>query len=94
MKIDFHIGDEIATYSRSWFTGNAVLVTADQQINLQSPWSPGTHFDVQPSKSWQANVDGHRVFIEKTRPPVGAAFRQQTYRISVDGQIVIERTGY
>jgi hypothetical protein len=94
MDIDFNIDCSLATLSRSWFTGKMALEINGQELNLQNPLNPATHFSVKTFKVWSVEVANHNITIEKERPLFMAGLRPQTYRIFVDDQLVAEQTGY
>jgi hypothetical protein len=94
MTIKFKIDNADATYSRSWFSGRAFVDVDGMRLAVQSPWNPATHFSLQLCRSWACNVMGHRLFIESTRPRILAFARAITYRVSVDGKVIAERSGY
>ncbi len=61
----------------------------DIYINRRVPW--------QRIRSWDFEVgDQERYFvrIEKERPLLLAAFRPHSYRVYIDGDLIIERRGY
>jgi hypothetical protein len=94
MEIDFEIDGAPARYSRNWFTGLATLSVAGKPVTLQSVWNPATHFSFPLKRSWTMTVQGHNVVIEKVRPLLLAGLRPQSYRITIDGVLVAETTGY
>jgi hypothetical protein len=94
MKLAFSIDGTPAVLTSSNFTGSIKLDAAGTTTVLQNPWSPATHFSFQLTRAWSVQINGHRIFIEKTRPLLLAGFRDQTYRVKVDGQLVAEKTGY
>ena len=94
MEIVFKVGDSMATFSRDWMTGKATLAVDGEVRQLQSPLNPMTHFGLQLTRSWVADVHQHKVVIEKSRPRIFAGFRPQAYRIFVEGNVVAEKTGY
>ncbi|HTV08913.1 MAG TPA: hypothetical protein VMD97_07705 [Candidatus Aquilonibacter sp.] len=94
MQLRFSVGDRQVTFSRSWLTGRATLSAPGEDIALQNPWNPTTHFSFKLLKVWHADLFGHKIVIEKLRPQFLAGFRSQTYRVHVDGQLVAEETGY
>jgi hypothetical protein len=93
LRIEFNVGQKPCIFTREWISGNAQLDVAGEIIQLQSPLSPGTHFNVKLSRSWQRNVDGHDVRIEKRRPFLFAGFRPHSYSVFVDGALVARASG-
>jgi hypothetical protein len=93
VQLRFSVGSTDAVFSRSAFTGKATLAADGENIELQDPWNPATHFSLKLIRTWQAQFLGHEVVIEKRRPLLFAAFRSYTCRVFVDGQLVVEETG-
>jgi hypothetical protein len=94
MHIEFKIGDANAAFSRNWFTGKALLDVDGQIIQLQSSWNPTTHYSTHLNRSWQVGVGSDEVVIEKIRPLLLAGFRPHSYRILLDGELIVEQAGY
>jgi hypothetical protein len=94
VQLKFSVGESQVIFSRSRWTGRATLSAQGQIVPLQNPWNPATHFSFKLLKTWQADLLGHNIVIEKVRPRFLAGFRSQTYRVQVDGQLVAEETGY
>jgi len=94
MKIAFDVGDQTATLTRNWLTGRCVLTVGDETRVVQSPFNPATHFSFNLERHWHYPLGGHDIVIEKKRPLLVAGFRPQTYRIFVDGKLVVDQTGY
>jgi hypothetical protein len=94
MKLAFDVGGIAVEFSRSWFSGRVTLTADGERQVLQSPLDPFTHFSMQAQRQWQCTVNGRQIVIEKQRPVLLAGFRPQTYRIFVDGNLVVERTGF
>ncbi len=94
MEIDFSIGSVSAKLIRGWFLGGMKLVTPSETFWLQRPRQLSTHFSFRLDRSWQRNISGHQVRVEKTRPVLVAGFRSQSYRVFVDGELVANAQGF
>lgn len=94
MKLTFAVDGTNVEFSRDWFSGRCTLVTDTGTTVLQSPWNLGTHYSLTTLKRWDCSVNGHEVVIEKQRPWLLAGLRPHTYRIFVDGKLVMERGGF
>ena len=94
MDITFRVGDATAAFYRNWFTGRTFMTVADQTFKLQSPWNPATHLSLRLTRVWEVDVPNHKIVIEKVRPLLFAGFRPNAYKILVDGQLVVEGSGY
>jgi hypothetical protein len=94
MDIEFKVDETLARFSRHWFTGDAILTVAGQILSLQSVWNPMTHWSVRLTRSWQVEIHGRKVVIEKVRPFLAAGFRPHRYRVFVDDRLIAERCGY
>jgi hypothetical protein len=94
MKLTFDVDGTAVEFARNCFTGRSTLTANGERTVLQSPLNPFTHFSMQPRQRWQCTVNGKAIVIEKQRPVLLAGFRPQTYRIFVDGNLVVERTGF
>ncbi len=81
-------------FSRNWFTGRCILHTGTRDAVLQSSLNPFTHYSMKLKRQWHFSVEDHAVIIEKERPLLLAGLRRQTYRVFVDGKLVVERSGY
>ena len=93
MKIHLTIGGVPATLTRGWVWGGMKLVASGRCTWLQHPLNPGTHFDIRRKRSWERDVDGHKVRVEKTRPLLFAGFRDQHFTIFVDGTLAASANG-
>ena len=54
-------------------------------------------FHVQKLRIWEIEVgveETHSVCIVKERPDLAAGIRPHTYRVLVDGELILERTGF
>jgi len=94
MEIDFQVGSTAVKLQRNWFWGGMRLVTPQQRIWLQHPLNPLTHVSLRLKQSWQCQVEGRDVVIEKVRPLLVAGARPQTYKVFVGGSLVAEAHGY
>jgi hypothetical protein len=94
MQIDFSIGNVSAKLVRGWFLGGMKLVTPSKSLWLQHPLLPSTHFSFRRERSWERNVAGHQVRVEKVRPLLVAGVRPQNYRVFVDGEQVANTHGF
>jgi hypothetical protein len=94
MEISFEVDGLPIKFSRNWFTGRCTLNIGAGDETVQSPWNPLTHFSFDASRRWQCSVKGHDVVIEKERPWLLAGLRPQTYRILIDGKLVLEKSGF
>lgn len=94
MQIQFTVGDKPVEFRRDQITGRAELVTPDEVVVLQSPFNPLTHFSLRLVHTYTHSIDGHEIVIEKKRPLFLAGFRPADYRVSVDGAVVCEESGF
>ncbi len=94
MRISFEVDGRQVLFERNWFTGAASLVVDGEKSPLQSPWRPTTHYSLATTRVWEVQVGSRDVRIEKIRPWLLAGFRPQMYRIVVDGDVLVERSGY
>jgi len=94
MQLTFSVDGTPAVLNRDWFTGRCSLIVDGKTITIENPWNPMTQVSFWLKKSWNINVLGHRIFIEKTRPLILAGLRPQTYRVKVDGELVAEQKGF
>ena len=84
-------------FSRNWFTGAMQTLVDGQPVAQQSSLSPSTHFNLSNKRCYEFSVgraEPHKVVIETERPWMFGGFRPHKYRVSVDGQMIHEQTGY
>ncbi|HBS63253.1 MULTISPECIES: hypothetical protein [Stenotrophomonas] len=93
MDIDFMVGTTPVKLTRDWFWGGMKLVSADETVWVQHPAHPGTHFSFTTTQSWLRRIAGQEVIVEKTRSILFAAFREQRFRVLVNGIEVVNRSG-
>ena len=94
MRIAFDVGDAKAVFTRNWFTGHTRLHLDGLALTVEDPADVGTHFTFALTRAWRWKIQGRQVVVEKSRPRWMAGFRPQTYRIAIDGQQIVEKTGY
>lgn len=94
MRLTFDVAGTAAEFRRDWFTGSAKLVVGGESISLQRATDIETHFSWSLTKTWTATIDGHLITVEKRRARFLAGFRPQVFRVTVDGAVVAEATGY
>jgi len=94
MQLTFSIDGKPAVLNRDWLTGRLSLNINGATTTIQNPWNPATQIGFQLTKSWTIEALGHSIFIEKRRPLLFAGLRPQTCRVTVDGELVAEQTGY
>lgn len=94
MEIEFPIGDVTARLKRGWFLGGMKICTPTEEVWLQHPAHPGTHFSFRLAQAWDRSIGSHSVRVEKVRPLLFAGFRSQEFRIFVDGRLVAGASGY
>ena len=94
MRIDENIDGKCVIFTRHCFSGRAELSVDDMSLTLQSPYDPETHYSFSLNQVLTCQVDDHVLLIQITRPLLFAGFRPQTYRLYVDGQLLVERHGY
>ena len=85
---------------RRWHHGRILSQMAHRPVHaahrlvvLQSSLNPFTHYSMKLKRQWHFSVEDHAVIIEKERPLLLAGLRPQTYRVFVDGKLVLERSG-
>src|SRR5690348_11165090 len=100
MKFSIEIGDKErhrVDYSRNWFTGNERLSVDGEVIASRSILSLSNYVSLPLARRHDftvGNSEQHTAAFEKERPLILAGFRPHTYRLFVDGSLVLERTGY
>ena len=94
MEIEFQIGSTPVKFQRNWFFGGMRLVTPHETILLQHPANPLTHFSTRLKQSWQRQIEGQSVVVEKVRPICFGGLRPQSYKVFVNDQLVAEAHGY
>jgi hypothetical protein len=94
MDFTFEIDGSPIKFSRNWLTGRCTLNAGAKDETLQSPWNPFTHFSFKSTRRWQRRIKGHTVIIEKDRLSLFAGVRSQTFRIFIDGKLVLEQNGF
>ncbi|WP_114999012.1 hypothetical protein [Xanthomonas campestris] len=94
MELNFKVGTIPAKLTRGWFFGGMKVITAGGVVWLQHPLSPSTHFSFQTKSSWEVEVEGQKVRVEKIRPLMMAGLRAQSYMVYVDGSLVASDQGY
>jgi hypothetical protein len=94
LRIDQEIAGKRVVFTRNWFTGRARLFVDGVGVTLQTPWDAATHFSLTSNRKWDCQVDEHTLLIEKIRPILLAGARPHTYRLYLNGNLVLERHGY
>jgi hypothetical protein len=80
-------------FERNQTTGDAKLRVGDEQIELQSPLKPSTHFQLSTTQAWHCDVADHQIDIVKVRPRFLGGMRANTYTVSVDDRKVATSVG-
>jgi hypothetical protein len=93
MELNFDIGNTPAKFVRNSFTGRASLLVGENETVLQSPWNPFTHISLRAYRSWQQEISGHIVIVERLRKFIFSGMGPCKYRAIVDGTIVSEELG-
>ena len=99
MKFSIDIGNQERhriDYARNWFTGDERLSVDGEVIARRSVLSLSNYVSslVRRHDFTVGQTERHSVAFEKERPLVFAGFRPHTYRLFVDGALVLERSGY
>ena len=94
MELSFLIGSIPAVLKRGPFLGGMKVVTEKEEVWLQHPFQPSTHFSLKLKRNWQRTICGHKVRIEKDRAALFAFARPQDYRVLIDGKLVAEARGF
>ncbi|WDM77177.1 hypothetical protein ACCQ13_09940 [Xanthomonas sp. NCPPB 1638] len=68
MELNFKVGNIPEKLTRGWFFGSMKVITPGGIIWLQHPLSPSTHCSFQTKSSWEVEVEGQKVRVEKIRP--------------------------
>jgi hypothetical protein len=89
----FEIGSEPASFVYHGMTGRTDLVAGGRLIELQNLTSLGTHYSLGLVKTFEVEVDGHRVEIQMTRKRWLAGFRDVDVVIAVEGVEVARASG-
>jgi hypothetical protein len=93
MELRFGVGSTSAKFVRNSLTGKASLLVGEEEIVLQSPWHPSTHFSLRACRSWRRNISGRDVVVERLSEGILAGIGPCRYRALVNGKIVAEATG-
>jgi hypothetical protein len=100
MRFTLEVGDNEKSrieFSRNSFTGAMHTLVNGHKVAQQSLLSPGTHFNFDLKRTYEfavGRLETHKVTLEQERPLLFAGFREQIYRVFVDGRLVHEQTGY
>jgi hypothetical protein len=94
MRIRFEVAGTPCEYRRNPFTGAAQLRVGPEVVSLQGAIDPRTQIGFTLSRAWERSFEGHTIRIEKDRAVILAGFRPQRYRVSVDGQLVVQESGF
>jgi hypothetical protein len=94
VEFTFDVDGVPVKFARSWLSGRmSVIVDGKEQV-LQAPTDISTSISVILKRQWPIKVKGREVIIEKERPLLMSAFRRHTYRIFIEGKLVLERRGF
>jgi hypothetical protein len=93
MEFQFAVGDTIATFRRSAFTGRAELTADGYTTVLASPMRFSTQFTFGTRRTWQVAIAGHDVCITKIKPRFYGGLRANTFVVTVDGEEVASVRG-
>lgn len=94
MEFTFDVDGVPVKFARSWLSGSMSVVVDGKEQVLQSALDPSTSVSVTLKRQWKISVKGREVTIEKERPLLMSAFRPHTYRVFIEGKVVLERTGF
>jgi hypothetical protein len=94
MTIDFDVDGKRVQYFRDAFLGQSEIRTPDGPITVDSPTDLGTHFTFATKTEKTVDVYGRRVTVEKKRKQFFGGLLPADYKIFVDGELVVERSGY
>ena len=94
MEFTFDVDGVPVKFARSWLSGRMSVVIDGKEEVLQSVVDPSTSVSVTLKRRWPITVKGREVIIEKERPLLMSAFRPHTYRVFIEGKLVLERSGF
>ena len=100
MKIQFTIpGPEPINVeiNRDWFTGSFKCIANGKQYQIKSPLAIGTHFAISTTHNYSVEIGDnpkHFIEIEHSRPRFFGGLRPQRYIVKVDGNLVVDQTGF
>ena len=81
-------------FSRVWLTGRATLVVDGVPTTLASPYALKTQINLSGRNRYVATVNDHELVIEHRMYFPFPAFRPMTYRLLVDGELIVEQSGF
>jgi hypothetical protein len=94
MNIDINIGGELVHFSHNKWSGGAKLSDGSHVVKLASGLSVSDNIKMQKlTIQWNAIWNGHEVKIDRTRKLFFSNFRKMHYRITVDGQLIVDIDG-
>jgi hypothetical protein len=93
VEIAFEVDGVPWTFRRNGWTGRAELQVGSELVLVQSPVRPSTHVNVRTRKVWRRIVNGQEVEVEKVRPRVWGGLRDNSFTVSVGGEVVAQGTG-
>jgi hypothetical protein len=94
MRIEATVDGSKIEFTRVWLTGRATLVVDGSPTTLASPYELNTIINLKGLNRYVAIVAGHELVIEHQMYFPFPAFRPMTYRLLLDGQLVVERSGF
>ena len=93
MKIQFKVGETQAEFRWNNITGAADLYMGEETVKLQNPLNPTSHLSTSRDRTWEHSFEGHEIKIVKHRPAILPGFRENSFTVKVDGEVVVETKG-
>ena len=94
VELGFVVGNETARFVWHSFTGKAEIVVQDgRRVRLQSPFKLSTHYGLARERTWQSDIEGHRIEVTKVNPGAVAGLRSKSFTIRVDGEVAAKGIG-
>jgi len=90
MKTAINVDGKEIVFVRNWITGSFTYSIDGKKRNLASVLNPLTHYSIQLSRTYKAQVGETIVTIVKTRPLMFAGFRQNNYKFFIDNKLIKE----
>jgi hypothetical protein len=94
VRIQANIDGSAIEFSRTWLTARATLVVDGVPTTLASPYALKTQINLSGQNRYVATVRGHELVIEHRMYFPFPAFRPMTYRLLVDGELLVEQSGF
>ena len=90
MRMTFDVAGTPSEFRRSRMTGRAELQVGREIVRLQRWLQLSTQVDLTTKRRWERRVGDHDIVITKVRPWLFAAWRPNTFVISIDDEVVGE----